>query len=242
MAHGAPDYSNVLKEQFVERVDDMAELVARLTDLASLQRGGEVVMREGFDNGLRRWNSTLLGTGASFKLDNVYTNSGPFSARLTGGSDGVGALYCYTVLPYLEMSTFGYECRMAIGPHIDEFDFFMVVYTGSKRLEAKVLVSITDSKIYYLNSGNTYTELASGVVLSQVSNAFNFVKITVNGTDEKYSRLTINSTRYGLSTYDLYTSANATTPYMLVGLTAYSDAGENGYMNIDNVFVTRNEP
>lgn len=242
MAHGAPDYSNVRKVEFTQRIDDMAELAARTTDLTSLHRGGEVIFCDGFDYGLRKWNSTLLGTGASFTLDNLYTASSCYSARLTGGRDGIHGLYAWTVLPYLEMSSFGYEGRIAIGTDVKEFDFYLTVYNGSERLEAKILISIEDSKVYYRASSGSYVLLASNVVLSQTSNAFNFIKITVDGTNGTYKYLIINSVKYDLSDYELYAIASGTTPYISAAITVYSTTGDNGYINLDNVFVTRNEP
>ena len=242
MAHGAPDYSNVRKGELGKRLDDMAELTARLTDVTSLERGGDVVFSESFEHGLKRWYSSLYGNGASFELNADYYVSKGFSSKLVAGSTGEAQGTISTELPYLDISNFGFESRLKFGNEVQALAFYIDVYDGETQYTPKVYYWPDYKKIYIVDEDDVLRMVAEDVILPPYGYTFCFIKVTVDYTDKKYKRLMFNDITVPLTEYGIPSTPNDSSPRMVPVISIISNTGKNGEIYVDNVFVTRNEP
>ena len=241
MAHGAPDYSNVRKEEFVYRVDDMAELSARLHRGVSLERRGETVFFETFEQGVNSWDMSSFGTGASAKLTADDFVSKGFAVELIGGSDGALQASINYELPLLSMSKIGLECRWKQFANINTLTIYIDYYDGTNLNAGFLRYRPTLETLTIRNSDNVFETVASGVTAPPDAELWDFMKVVIDTNTLKYVRGMYNNNRVDLSSYDLYQLADAGAKRMVgVGLVE-SVSGQNGKAIIDNIIVTRNE-
>lgn len=241
MPHGAPDYSNVKKTEFTIRLDDMAEMVARLDDLSSLQRGGEVIFREGFAHGIERWDQTLAGTGAVVALNTDIYYSYGYSAKLVGGSDGGLAAQIATEVPLLTLKTFGQEALIRPDSNVDIVGFHSYARTGSYLYEGHVWIYKNAGIIYIQDENSDYQTILTDIQFPDIGQAMSFVKLVVDVENERYSHMIFNNHRVGLTDYGLIKSVDTSQARYELVINVFSESGQNGELFVDNVFITRNE-
>lgn len=242
MAHGAPDDSNVVKTGPMYRVDDMAELAARLRSIATFDRRGEVILLDDFEAGLNKGLFTTSGTGADYSLEVGYPKSGGYNLRLIGGSDGLRLARVDYKRGYPVLSSFGFEVSVEFPVDFTQIFLTFFLYTGSQRLWAE---------IQYLLSGLKWSyKPASGAVVDFVEDwnpyvgygIYHTFKLVVDAVDQVYKRVIIDDQVYALGGAGVRVTASAVEPHMVVQLNFYSRLGENDYARIDDIIITQNEP
>ncbi len=241
MAHGAPDYSNVRKEEFVYRVDDLAELSARLNKAVSLERRGETVFFEDFEHGLNAWDAYTLGTGAAITLTADEFVSKGFACQLLAGSDGSRMAWIDYELPLLSMTKIGLECRIKQFTNIDNITIYIDYYDGTTLYNGRLRYNPLLSTITIRDSDNNYETVLTGIDPPTAGELFDYLKIVVDSNTGKYVRGMYNNNVIDLSEHDLYQIADAGPKRMVVVVHTQSVSGENGKAVIDNIIVTRNE-
>lgn len=241
MAHGAPDYSDVVKPEFTHRLDDMAELAARLTNKGSMERRGETMFIETFDNGLWRWNKTSSGTGGDVELSTDYVVSGEFSCHLRTGSTSLMKAGITKYLVHLAVGKLGIEFRVYIDAFITKIDFYLSEHNGS-------VVNIARAK-YYPQAGyveirdreDSYVTVLENIPVPGTKAKHNFIKLVADFANEQYQRIFINDNFVDLTDYQPQRSVYSESPYSEIVLNFHSDSGTNGDAYIDNIIYTRNE-
>lgn len=241
MAHGAPDYSNVRKEEFVYRVDDMGEMVARTHRGSSLERRGETVYFENFEHGLNAWTSALGGTGASAKLTSDEFVSKGFACELIAGSDGDVSSRIFYRLPLLSMSKVGLECRWKQYDDISQLTIYIDYYDGTNLHAGYWRYYPQTGKLTIRNSVGGFWTVKSNVDPPTSDTLFDYMKIVIDTEESKYVRGMYNNTIIDLSEYALYEIADATPQAMVVVVQVHSVAPANAKAIVDNIIVTRNE-
>jgi len=214
MPRGAPDYSNVRAYGPMQRLDDMAELAARLGSPDRFERGGRIVYLESFEYGLSSWNPTTYGTGAEAILVSTIKNTGRFSARLTGGSDGAGAVKIFRKFAYPVLNKYSVE-----------FAVYFEAHTGDIRLR---LVQ---------HDGTT-----EDLDLQSPYMGFHIFKLVADFENQVYERLVVDNETYDLSSYDAYSFTSDDCPNVRVDVLLYSETGYNGFSYVDDIILKQNEP
>jgi hypothetical protein len=241
MAHGAPDYSNVRKEEFVYRVDDMAELSARTHRGGSLERRGETVFFENFEHGLNAWDTYTGGAGASIKLTADEFVSKGFACELIAGSDGNPFAKIDYELPLLSMSKIGLEARFQQWSDIDRLITYIDYFDGTNLNTGYLRYSPVLETITIRNSDNVYETVLSNIAPPTAGQIFDYMKLVIDTGTGKYVRGMYNNNVIDLSDYDLYQIADTGPKRMVVVVLMYSVTGNNGKAIVDNIIVTRNE-
>lgn len=242
MARGAPDYSNVRAASPLHRLDDMAELAARLGSPVTFDREGSVIWVETFQHGWGAWWTNGYGTGSGVTISSEKFRSGPFSAKLVAGSDGSAAAKAYRIFPYPTLTNFGLEASWYPGTSIKYVDIVLARTDGTNEHQAYVRYDDTVNEVQIKDEDGNFETIVEDLDLTPTYASFNTFKVVGDFEDDLYLRLTVNSTAYDLSAYPLYVFANADPPGLRSDLKLWGIAAVNGYMYYDDIILTQNEP
>lgn len=242
MAHGAPDYSNVRKEAYIHRLDDMAELANRLTDDLSLDRRGDVLFVENWQYGLNRWQQFPLGTGASVDLSNDNFVSRGVSLLLTGGSDAQRNVTVRYYLPYVEITKNGFEVRVLEDTNVEQIRLQIQLVNDGDYSYGAAVWDIDAKTIQIVDDTGTWITVHSGFDNPYSVKTFSIFKLVIDYENSAYVRLIFNNEIIDLSSYSLYSGTTSTADNMHVLLQVKSKETVNGTAYFDNMIITGNEP
>jgi len=242
MPHGAPDWSNVVKQQQIHRLDDMAELAARLHSIHIWDRRGDVIFLESFENGLARWETRISGAGASIEITTERCDSYGFSLKMIAGSDEDRMAASYHAHPIPDISSFGWE----------------YCFTHHKWLEYMVLEGIQyllgEAYIYglrwnpgrktlqYYDQHMIWRDILTDLELSSDDRLFHHMKLVVNFEEALYERAILDN--HTVSLIDKFPT-HVTGPWQpaaALWIRLYSEPGYNAQSYIDSIIYTVNEP
>ncbi len=241
MAHGAPDYSNVRKEEFVYRMDDMAELVARQGNLVSLDRRGETIFLESFRHGIDHWGQRIRGTGAAIELSTDEFVSSGFSCKLVAGSDDSRQARIHKHLPYLRVAKMGVEIRMNVGTGNSYIDLQQQFFNKPTAYYTGLRYNYVDHQLLVRRTLTTWDVIASGIKRPQADQAFIFMKMVCDFELGEYVYVKFNDVEVDVSGTSVYSFTTTADQVMSILLELYSQSGQNGYVWVDNIIVTRND-
>jgi len=242
MARGAPDYSNVTAANPLHRLDDMAELAARLGSVDVFDRSGNVIYLETFSGGREQWSDATYGTGAAVAITTERVASPPFSLKMTTGGDGAHGVKVEYEVAYHHLCKMGLEYAFThhINSEYHRMQFFH--HEGETRYEYIVRFDIQNSEVQVYDSDGTYKAFATSVNLKSDAFIFNQAKLVVDVENNAYVRFTFNDETWLLGDYAPYEVAESSVPYLSIYAYFIGDAGSNRDHYIDNVIVTQNEP
>ncbi len=241
MAHGAPDYSNVRKEDFVYRLDDMADLVARQSNLASLDRRGETIFIENFKYGISHWGQTTQGNGAEISLSATKFVSGGFSCKLVGGNNQAMQARIHKHLPYLRVNKMGVEARLLIGANNTYIELQQQFFDGSLAQYTGFRYNYVTRQLLIRKSLTSYETVATGVQRIEEGQYFSFMKMVYDFEAQEYVYVKFNDTEVDVSGESSYTFTTTADLIMSVMVDLQSQSGKNGSVYVDNIIVTRND-
>lgn len=241
MTHGAPDYSNVQKQGGVYRLDDMAELAARLGSLLAYDRRGDIYWSYGFEYGVGDWTQLALGAGAAITLNATYFHNPPFSLNLTSGG-AIGNLTRISRLfpvPYDLLMGFAVAVRPTSTTDLTEFN--VMHYTGSVLWYTKISVNYTDGEITVTTAEEATHTITDAVAYLSSSFVFNHLKLVIDLNDHTLVRFGLNNASYSLAGYTMKQEASAVAERIYFDILNKNTAAESTDMFIDNIILTTNE-
>jgi len=242
MPRGAPDYGNVTAANPLHRLDDMAELAARLGSVDVFDRSGNVIYLDTFSQGKPQWADATYGSGAAVSLTTERAASPPFSVKMTTGQDEEQAAVISLEIAYHHLCKMGLE--YSITHHVDQVNHVMHFYhrDGTTRYLYRILFDVSNGKIYVTHSDGAYKKFAEGLNLKSDAFVFNQVKLVVDTENNQYTRLTFNDETWLLDDYAPLATAESSVPYIEALIQIGGPAGSNLDHYVDNVIITQNEP
>jgi hypothetical protein len=220
----------------------LGELAAVLSPAKKFDRRGDVLFIDDFEDGAAHFSTALVGTGAAVAITSAESNVGGFAAKLTGGSDSSRYAEIFYRTPVSAGLRMGAEIAFRLGSDIQYVVLEFWFYDGVKRHQAGLRYVTADNKWQYGDIYTTWQTLKTGVDLAAEAHHFHPVKLVINTETDKYVRALIAGEQIDMSTYDFYTVADTTEPALLTMIDAYSNSGKNGWMYVDPVIITQNEP
>ena len=242
MPRGAPDYSNVRAYEPLHRLDDHAELAARLGSVVTFDRGGNVIYLDTFSQGSPQWGLMPYGSGAELKVATEHASSPPFSLRMRTGQDGAHAAKATIQVPY------HHHCRMgleyAFTHTIDSTDHFFdfLHWDGEWKYSYGVVFKIQTGELKVRDKELGWWVFADGLHLKSDAFLFNRAKLVIDTKNNKYVRFTFNDETWLLNEYEPPLTEITSIPYLEPSVQFTGDEGHNRDHYIDDVIVTQNEP
>jgi len=199
MAHGAPDDSNIVKIGDTHRVDDMAELAARLGSPVSFIRSGEVLFLDDFACGLNGWTKTWVPADGNILPSNERVVTGGVSGYLVSGTGANPIATLYKLFPLPTISKLGLAVTFSIGAAGRWFHFGLSYQDGLHLYVFSIRYDPGLETLGYTDIDGDPVTIATQVILSELVNNRNILKLVIDLRTGCYVRLYLNNVEYSLA-------------------------------------------
>lgn len=241
MAHGAPDDSNVVKRADLFRVDDDAELAARLGSILTYRRSGEVISLEDWSGGYGAWERVTSGTNSSIVLSGDKFQSGGVSLRGRAGPTTSNYWRISRYLPRLDSTVLGFQGALCLTTEPGDIDILLRVDAVTTYTTYLLRYDRSAMRWYYQDATQTWVTFTDSMDLDYRGTVFLQWQVVVDMEKEEYVRLSLNHETWSLvgiparvAPYVTYNSIQARVQMYGTG---------SGYVEayLDNVVLTQNE-
>lgn len=241
MAHGAPDDSDVLKEQDLYRVDDMAELAARLGSIVTYRRSGQVVYLDDFANGLNHWLVHTFLAGDAVTLQNLRTRSRGACPRFNVAAGGAAIAEIASRFPVWGAEHVSLQGEMCLNPepHWAFLDIQYHILTGWYWF--RLVYDIPTGSLLYLDATGAYIVLSTSLNLAQDGSAFYSAKLTIDLAAACYVRISVGQAIFEMPGVPGYLTVIASNDYVDVAAGFTGRLAGAGFGYWDNIIITRGE-
>lgn len=220
----------------------LGDVVAALTPAYRYDGRGSIVFLDSFEDGLAGFATVLTGTGAAVTLTSAEKHFGGFSCKMTGGSTSSRIAQLRKDIPLPPLSKVGLEFHFRLGDNVEYVTAWIDYYDGVDEHVGGIRYDVVNEKYQYYNSAASWTDLLTNVKQGSVANFFYAVKFVFDPEDDFYVRALLYGQEADMSSYASETEANATDPRIRIDIRVTSTAGQNGWIYIDSIIITQNEP
>ncbi len=242
MARGQPDFGAYAAKVNVGSLADMAELAARLGSIVTLDRRGDVILLDDFEDPVLKW-TTGEGTGAD--IERLY----PGVAYM-----GSQCLYMETIattdafalverrIQVTPDQSYGLEARLQRVGDAAYYDIAIWIYDGTHYRRAELRYDKVNKELLILDSTGAFKAIATGINLPHTYFEFWPAKLVIDSETMKYVRGIFAGVEYDLSDEAMREDDSVVLPSIsiILRVTTPADAAVGVYF--DNVVVTQNEP
>lgn len=242
MARGAPDYSNVSAYGPLHRVDDDAELAARLGSLLVYDRAGSLVWMSDFRYGLQGAVPGTSDAECSYSVSVERAHFGPFSIKLDPSDETGSYVEWGTSCQFMEAGRLGLEALISLGSTPDGVRIKLHYYDGGDLEGGQLHYDPATGDWTILNSAGGWTTILEGFKLQKDATTWNPIKLVIDAENDMYVRAQMAKEVIDLSAYSLR-SVESDNLGQLNGLvTVYGSSALHAPIFIDAVVITQNEP
>ena len=249
MAEGALDYTQKVLMIETENlfgkpiyVGD-SELAARLGSPVTFERRGNVYLVDSFEEGLNKCVPTTSGTGAQVYLDTERARTGGYSCKLVAGSDEdryAGVRWRVALIS--REGLMGVEWHWCAGGYFRAIEARVRLRTTGLTSRFGVRLFQPGGEIYVWGPSDTWEETGLRFMFNPAEALFHAAKLVLDLLDGKYKRLQFNSIEYDLSEWEGYRPEFGNLLYVEFEIRLETFEGFNGWMWLDDVILTINEP
>lgn len=241
MAHGAPDDSDVAKLGFICRLDDMAELAARLGSPVKYNRFGDVVYCDDFETGLGGLELSEVEPYGSIRLDTQYSLSGGVSLRLDTGDAGPFLVYVTHNNAPIETEKIGFAIAFQMDSEDCTIEFTILVYDGTTLYDFTIRYNRLLQTLRYLKPVVGTTLFAETGELEYGISLFHHAKLIINYEKREYDAFYLNQHRYDLNGCLPWSSDDTTAPHLCTIVEVDSATVYPATVFLDDLVITQNE-
>jgi len=241
MPRGAPDYSNVRAGEPLHRLDDMAELAARLGSPVTHHRGGYIVFLDSFESGIASWQTGTSGSGASITVSSQNKRTGAFSVKMVAGSNASRSAQISRAFPHPTETVYGFEVSVMFLSAPQYLILTLSKRDGTQEHQFQVMYMSVEKEIVVTIPGGSSVVVIDDIELFVGSGLFHTFKLICDYENERYYSLTVDERIVDLSGYEPYTFNYSSSPHTNVVITVYSNVGENDTIYVDDVILTQGE-
>lgn len=242
MPHGQPDWGPVAPTKTVYKLQDMAELAARLGSINTYDRRGETIWMDDFEDNIAKWRISTAGTGASITLSTDEARNGAKSAKLVAGSDGAHMAQMYKYFTYPVLSKIGLEVSISRKANVKDFILNLNIFDGTYKHAAEIMITTATNQVDYLDKYGSFQKLTTIPPFSGSDSDFQTIKFVVDFVNEKYAYFKIFGVEHDMSSYAYWKDPSSTQNRAWARILNTGDAGANGIIYVDDVIITQNEP
>jgi len=241
MAHGAPDDSDVVKIGTVYRLDDMAELAARLGAPVTYNRFGSLLFADTFESGLAAWTITVNGVAGSVRPSNTQSWEGELSVQLVSGTGAAPDSAITKYMPPIADTNIGVQSAFALDTNLDYYEMGITCGDGAKRYYYRVRYDHATGTLAYRSGLVAYTVFATPGTLFDQANNFHNMKLVVNNTRKEYIRFYLDNVAYPMTGLGVYQDDLIINPFMQVRFKVWGDGFLSTTLYLDSFVLTYDE-
>lgn len=241
MAHGAPDASNVVMIGQDYRLDDMAELGARLGSVMTYRRTGDLFFSEDFSHGMGSWIWDAVPPASFLVLQSDITLSGGVALECTTAAVGLATTEIHRYFPLSTTGRIGAGFGYDAGTNKERFEVTLGGHDGTNRYYGNIHWNLATHHLQYRPrvGANVLIDILHPALIER--KLFTQFKLVVDFTLLEYVSLAVNEVTYDLSGILLPFAASSSRPSYYVNFTCTGNAGGIYSSYLDNVILTRNE-
>ena len=161
MAHGAPDDSNIIKVGDTYRLDDMAELAARLGSPVGYHRFGDVIWMETFEGGLGAWQVYESSTDMHVYLQSSHCLSAGVGAELLTGAASPEYAGIHGRSPFYTSTRIGLSVMYSCSGDGGLVSLELLYHEGTAYHMGTVRIQHASGDVHYANSAGVWTLIAN---------------------------------------------------------------------------------
>jgi hypothetical protein len=242
MAHGRPDWGITNGVFSTYQSSDMGELAARLGSPNTMDRRGDVVLIDSFEEYTGRYTVQPSGTGAGSRRTVQYAHRGSWCRELISGSDG--GLFCGYIIgeSAVYQAKVGIEVSFLHPSTIDGFEVQIIRFDGAQAHAFSLRYSETALALQYKDPAGVLQTVASGFSLPASVYDWSTIKLVADIAVDRYTRAVVNGVTYNLPASGPTPNADVRTPRMDFTVFVLGRAGFNDAAFIDDLILTQNEP
>lgn len=240
---GLPDYSAPKPVGQVPTpkswtLTDLAEHAARVDSIYKLDRRGEVVFIEDFQDSLNKWAIDVGGT-SSWSLSVLAALIGTSSARVITSAGAGDYLYVFHFVPAFLPVRWGAQILFSTPSVNFSFDAIISFRDGTRGYVGELRYNDTNTRLEYLNSAGVYTVFQTGIGLYSQLSFFHCLKIVAEYSTRRYVRAVVDGQDFDMSGLDLLSGVSALAPHIMIG---FRLTGPNKIAHVGGAIATQNEP
>lgn len=242
MVHGTPDWGGSNPKSTTYKLDDHAELAARLGSIVSFERRGDVLWMNDFSEGGQPYFVFGIGIGREVYLSCAGALSGGLCLNIKTGDLGgdYEGISQYSFFPV--EGGIGHEIWFTGKANLSDVIVGNLIYTGTNLEDYRVRYNYVTGKLYVWDTGGVYQEIGTPGVYVNGYGAFNPIKMVFNILTHKYTRILFGSRVYDASKYGPEITLSGFNRCMLSQVTVVAAAAMSVMVSVDNWIMTQNEP
>lgn len=242
MPHGAPDWSDVKKKGIDFRIDDFAELAARLYSPCVFDKRGSYHWSDDFSNGLDIYTFTFAGVGSTYKLDNEVWERPPYSLFLEAANVGGGLSQVRFNVARPLTGRIGFAVSLRPYSEAQDFRIELYYYTGTQRYVCRVKVLTNTYEIQYQNNLGVWAKIGTLPGLLEDSTCFYHFKVVFDTDELKLDRVLVDNLSITNINGSIPVFADAARPSIQGRVGIYRLTTGPSQLWVDNIVITHNEP
>lgn len=221
---------------------DLSENSGRLGYPEVFNRLGRVVFWEKFGEDINPWLGSFSGAGASGALDTLQYLWKPASLILTPGTDVNMTASEQRTLPGTRSGKIGVASVLLFTTPDVDMRLRIAVFNVVSPSLYEVALRGSDGQITVRDEDAVYQEIGSVGALGAVTQAWVFVKMTIDWENQRYDRVQINDTVLDASDHPGDTIPFTAPPHLAIRLFVEDNTGGGDPGHFDFVAVTIDEP
>ena len=241
MARGAPDDSNVKVGKDVYRLDDLAELAVRLGSIVKYNRSGNVLVLDGFEEGVNAWTLNRTGAWAEVEVSDEKAYNGQVALKVTSGTGVTPYAGIAKYIPPVSQCKIGLQSCFSLNSDVVDIRFQLTYGRDPLRHYFLVRYDHVAGELQYESAPGVFTPFATPGKLYDGSNNWHNIKIIADMVTGEHVRCYLDGEAYDMSGIFPLTGAWGQGSFLYAILRVYGDGATSGVVFFDNVIVTYNE-
>ena len=241
MTHGAPDDSNILRNDTMQTLVDVGEAAVRLGAPVIFYRSGDVIYTQDF-NGIGG-DVVLEATGSNSyaRLSNArFVTAGvgvELAAMQVGSSDASMTLF---VGPLITRYV-GVSLCLWVGTLVGTVDLEVTVRRADISYYPHIRLDIVNGKIQYKSEVATWTDAVTGLSFPITTNVPVWVKLLFDAEAWEFVSFAIGNDEYSMKNIPIYSAVGVGYEYSIVKVVVTPKAGAICVAYLDAVTVTQHD-
>lgn len=242
MAHGTPDYGVTAGAQGTHPLFDVGELAVRLGTPSIMDRRGDVVHVDGFEDATGRYDPITVGTGAAVARSQDRSHHGAWCYKLTGGSDAGGYAGLEIDVPAIQRNIVGFELHFNRPDPVQLFHMGIYDFDGVNYRQFEVRWVDGVNRLEYTDAAGNPIVFATGIDYDTGLSNWHYFKLVADLVKTEYVRAIVDDVSYDLRAIPGLVGADARSRRCNFFPRVYSRGGFNDVGYIDDLGITENEP
>lgn len=238
---GHEDYGISQEREVVHAVTDLGELAARLGSINTYNRSGNVVLMDGFEEGIKKWALVYTGGNATITQSNTTARNGAYSAYLHSLITGVNSAYIWRGVGVLTQGKNGLEFSFAYPTSYNIITAYLDFYTGNYRYRGALRLDNYNADLYYINSAGTWVLLDGDAGGYADTHIFLTMKLVMDFSNLVYQRGFYNDRAYNVAGNALRQDVSSDAPHVEMIVMVENPASGSFDVYLDDVILTQNE-